>query len=161
MESNIKTARRHSYTYLTEEEYDQLDQAVQTLGFNNRSEFQTACALTVINGDLPGDWCRKLNRRVTTTNRAQSTINRILDNIYLPVLAMKGFAILADSDVRTDIRRELFDETGYVPGDEELNAMFERYKSLRKDRLAEHRRCVFAAKYGELQKDTETEEKHD
>lgn len=151
-------SRRHAYTYLTDAEYDALDIAVQTLGFHNRAEFQTAAALTVLSGENVGEWCVKLNQRLTTHNLVQQTLNTILDNTYLAVLAMKGFSALLDPGIRDDIRRELFDATGYVPSDEELNEMIQKYHNLRKDTLFEHRRAVFASKYGNANEPLDMEE---
>ncbi|HJJ28785.1 MAG TPA: hypothetical protein O0X70_05285 [Methanocorpusculum sp.] len=104
------------------------------------TEFFTACANLFLCGENVKEYCLRLNRVISTSDKMRTTLHNILDETYFTILAVKGAQVLLNrDDIVKDIFMQLNNKCHALPTDEELTLWVQQYCIMRADRMAQHR----------------------
>ena len=95
--------KRHAYTHLTEDEYQQLDALIRHQGFTNRTAYLTAVARVTLYGwqtkyhlspgelnPATAEWIAWHKSRITAEDRLRQTYFDVLTDLAFPVIASRG-----------------------------------------------------------------------
>ena len=143
--------KRHAYTHLTEEEYQQLDELIRHQGFTTRTAYLTAVARVTLYGwqtkyHLPSGeldpvtaaWITWHKSRVTAEDQLRQTYFDILNDLAFPVIAARG-AQLAFHLLRDEIETAMAERTGIVPSFDCMKTWTQVYETIHAEELGRHR----------------------
>jgi len=144
--------RQHAYLKINNEEGIILDRIAEELGFLSRTDLFTACAHILIYGQTtegepspdPGtvrelQKLHELNQKICIQ---MQTFTQILDEIALPVIAMRGIDV-AFSSLGHDIKLLMLERCGMVPEDADIRDWLKIYKNTRRSEIIEYRTKQF------------------
>lgn len=144
--------RQHAYLKITDEEGDILDSIAKNLGFQSRTDLFTACAHLLIYGETidgepsPDPVTEKELKNLHGLNEKyllqMRTFVQILDEIALPVIAMRGTGVVISS-LGHDIKLLMLERCGMVPEDTDIRDWLKIYKNTRRSRIIEYRTKQF------------------
>jgi len=144
--------RQHAYLKITDEEGDILDSIAKNLGFLSRTDLFTACAHLLIYGEAadgepsPDSVTEKELKNLHGLNEKyllqMRTFVQILDEIALPVIAMRGTGVVISS-LGHDIKLLMLERCGMVPEDTDIRDWLKIYKNTRRSRIIEYRTKQF------------------
>ena len=143
--------------YVTGDEMHVLDGVLKACGFQNRTDFMTACIEATIYGDSPGcsglplqfrEWAAGVRAAAACRDRLLETAIAVFDELAFAVVAMRGCEV-AFSQVRAELEEAIFERCGMVPGREDLRNFLRVYSRLRRPALLEYRRSELARMYAE------------
>jgi len=148
----ITAMRQHAYLNITPEEYELLDSIAENLGFISRTDLITACAHLLIYGKAadgepsPDPVTEKELKNLHGLNQKHllqmQTFIQILDEIALPVIAMRGTGVVLSS-LGHDIKLLMLERCGMVPEDIEIRDWLKIYKNTRRSQIIEYRTKQF------------------
>ena len=144
--------RQHAYLRITDEEGNTLDSIAENLGFVSRTDLFTACAHLLIYGEAadgepsPDPVTEQELKNLHGLNEKyllqMRTFVQILDEIALPVIAMRGIGIVISS-LGHDIKLLMLERCGMVPEDTDIRDWLKIYKNTRRSRIIEYRTKQF------------------
>ncbi len=144
--------RQHAYLRITDEEGNTLDSIAKNLGFVSRTDLFTACAHLLIYGEAadgepsPDPVTEQELKNLHGLNEKyllqMRTFVQILDEIALPVIAMRGIGIVISS-LGHDIKLLMLERCGMVPEDTDIRDWLKIYKNTRRSRIIEYRTKQF------------------
>lgn len=143
--------KRHAYTHLTEDEYQQLDALILHQRFTNRTAYLTAVARVTLYGwqtkyHLPpgefdpvtAEWITWHKSRMTAEAELRQTYFVVLTDLAFPVIASRG-AQLAFHLLQSDIEKALAERTGTVPSYDCMKTWTQAYETIHAEQLGRHR----------------------
>ena len=146
--------RQHAYLRITDEEGTILDSIAENLGFVSRTDLFTACAHLLIYGEAadgepsPDPVTEKELKKLHALNQKfllqMQTFIQILDEIALPVIAMRGTGVVISS-LGHDIKLLMLERCGMVPEDTDIRDWLKIYKNTRRAKIIEYRTRQFAS----------------
>ncbi len=144
--------RQHAYLKITDEEGNILDSIAKNLGFLSRTDLFTACAHLLIYGEaadgepspdhVTGKELKNLHGLNEKYLLQMRTFVQILDEIALPVIAMRGTGVVISS-LGHDIKLLMLERCGMVPEDTDIRDWLKIYKNTRRSRIIEYRTKQF------------------
>ena len=150
----ITAMRQHAYLNITPEEYQTLDSIAENLGFISRTDLITACAHLLIYGKAADGEpsldpvTEKELKNLHGLNQKHllqmQTFMQILDEIALPVIAMRGTGVVLSS-LGHDIKLLMLERCGMVPEDIDIRDWLKIYKNTRRSQIIEYRTKQFAS----------------
>ena len=146
--------RQNAYIKITDEEGNALDSIAKNLGFVSRTDLFTACAHLLIYGETidgepsPDRITEKELQNLHGLNQKfllqMQTFIQILDEIALPVIAMRGTGVVISS-LGHDIKLLMLERCGMVPEDTDIRDWLKIYKNTRRAKIIEYRTRQFAS----------------
>jgi len=144
--------RQHAYLKINNEEGIILDRIAEELGFFSRTDLFTACAHILIYGQITEgepspdpvtvrelQKLHELNQKICLQ---MQTFTQILDEIALPVIAMRGIGV-AFSSLGHDLKLLMLERCGMVPEDADIRDWLKIYKNTRRSEIIEYRTKQF------------------
>ncbi len=150
----ITAMRQNAYLNITPEEYETLDSIAKNLGFVSRTDLFTACAHLLIYGETidgepsPNPVTEKELKNLHGLNEKHllqmRTFVQILDEIALPVIAMRGIGV-AFANLGHDFKILILERCGMVPEDTDIRDWLKIYQNTRRVKIIEYRTKQFAS----------------
>ena len=144
--------RQNAYIKITDEEGNALDSIAENLGFLSRTDFFTACAHLLIYGETidgepsPDRITEKELQNLHGLNQKfllqMQTFMQILDEIALPVIAMRGIGV-AINNLGHDFKILMLERCGMVPEDADIRDWLKIYQNTRRAKIIEYRTKQF------------------
>ena len=143
--------KRHTYTLLTEKEYETLGDLIRKMGFASRSAYFTAVSrvtlyghhtkTTAPQGELDPDSAAWIAYRKTVAD-AEDNLRQeyfdVLTNLAFPVIATRG-GQRAFHLLHQEIENAVADHAGIVPSYDQMQHWMQIYETIFARQLAEHR----------------------
>ncbi|MEA5036767.1 MAG: hypothetical protein VB020_00715 [Methanocorpusculum sp.] len=150
----ITAMRQNAYLNITPEEFQTLNSIAENLGFLSRTDLFTACAHLLIYGKAADGEpsldpvTEKELKNLHELNKKHllqmQTFMQILDEIALPVIAMRGTGVVLSS-LGHDIKLLMLERCGMVPEDIDIRDWLKIYKNTRRSHIIEYRTKQFAS----------------
>ena len=144
--------RQTIYLNITNEEFKILDRIADELGFLSRTDLFTACAHLLIYGKIAHDepvpdpvTGKELTdlHEISEKIRIQmQTFIQILDEIALPVIAMRGIGVVLNN-LGHDIKILMLERCGMVPEDTDIRDWLKIYRNTHRSEIIEYRTKQF------------------
>jgi hypothetical protein len=148
----ITAMRQNAYLNITPEEFEILDRIAEELGFFSRTDLFTACAHILIYGQTregepaPNPATVRELQKLHELNQKiciqQQTFMQILDEIAMPVIAMRGIGVTFSS-LGHDLKLLMLERCGMVPEDTDIRDWLKIYKNTRRSEIIEYRTKQF------------------
>jgi hypothetical protein len=137
-------SRKYARVNVTEKELAQIDEIAECLGYTNRTELYTACIHILLYGQ--GNTLLLNHQRTKECSSEMQTFFAVIDDIALPVIAMRGIAPVY-TFLLDDIRRELYNRSRFVPSDETMKNWLKIYANIRRPQLLEYEAEIRRQRY--------------
>lgn len=147
----ITPMKRHAYTHLTLQEYQQLDQHIQHQGFPNRTAYFTAVARVTLYGwhtdyHTPESrldpetlaWITWHKHRMTQEDQLRQQFFDIITDLAFPVIAARGSQTAWDL-LQNELQNQLAQQTGTLPSYQQLKTWIQTYETIHAEALGRHR----------------------
>ena len=144
--------RQTIYLNITNEEFKILDRIADELGFISRTDLFTTCAHLLIYGEVAkgepvpdpvtGKELTDLHEISEKIRIQMQTFIQILDEIALPVIAMRGIGIVLNN-LGHDIKILMLERCGMVPEDTEIHDWLKIYQNTHRSQIIEYRTKQF------------------
>ncbi|MDV0444316.1 hypothetical protein [Methanorbis rubei] len=143
--------KRHAYTNLTDEEYQNLGKLVKNMGYQSRSAYYTAVSRVTLYGchaakhHITGDldpptiqWIAARRSAALAHDLMWQTYFDILSELAFPVIASRG-AQTAYELLFSELQSAMTERLGRIPTIEQMRVWIQAYETTYADQLAEHR----------------------
>jgi len=144
--------RQTIYLNITNEEFKILDRIADELGFISRTDLFTTCAHLLIYGEVAkgepvpdpvtGKELTDLHEISEKIRIQMQTFIQILDEIALPVIAMRGIGVVLNN-LGHDIKILMLERCGMVPEDTDIRDWLKIYRNTRRSEIIEYRTKQF------------------
>ena len=147
-----------TYLQITEQDAQLLDKTLRQTPFGSRTNFLTACVRVFLYGQhhntdkLPepciGNWLCDLKTEADLRTTLQTTYFRLLADLAVPAIAMKG-SRTACRLLRKDLERGMLEQCGAVLSLREMETLTRIFEEIHMPELIRHRTRTLAEQYQE------------